>query len=80
MELDIFSPESKIYSGKVKLIQLPGTSGSFGVLENHAPLISTLEKGQIKIIDINNDMQTFEVTEGVVEVLKNKIIVLTGSV
>jgi F-type H+-transporting ATPase subunit epsilon len=80
MELDILSPDSKIYSGLIKLVQLPGTLGSFGVLKNHAPLISTLEKGQIKVIDTNNDIHTFEVSEGVVEVLKNRIIVLVGSV
>jgi F-type H+-transporting ATPase subunit epsilon len=80
MELEILSPDKKIYSGKVKLVKLPGSLGSFGVLENHAPLISTLESGQIKIIDVNNDIQTFDVDEGVVEVLKNRIIVLVGSV
>lgn len=80
MELDILSPDSKIYSGQIKLVQLPGTSGSFGVLKNHAPIISTLEKGQIKVIDTNNDIHTFDVSEGVVEVLKNRIIVLVGSV
>ncbi|MFN8257451.1 MAG: ATP synthase F1 subunit epsilon [Bacteroidales bacterium] len=80
MELEILSPDKKIYSGKIKLVKLPGSLGSFGVLENHAPLISTLESGQIKVIDVNNDIQTFDVDEGVVEVLKNRIIVLVGSV
>jgi F-type H+-transporting ATPase subunit epsilon len=80
MELDIQSPDTKIYSGQVKLVQLPGTNGSFGILKNHAPLISTLSKGQIRVIDNNNDIHTFEVSEGVVEVLKNRITVLIGSV
>jgi len=80
MELEILTPEKKIYSGEIKLVKLPGSSGSFGILKNHAPLISTLEKGQIKVIDINNDIQYFDVVEGVVEVLNNRIIVLVGSV
>lgn len=80
MEIEILSPDKKIYSGTVKLVNLPGTAGSFGVLQKHAPLISTLEKGIIKIIDMNNDIQTFEVSEGVVEVLNNQIKVLIGSV
>ncbi len=80
MELEILTPEKKIYSGEIKLVKLPGSSGSFGILNNHAPLISTLEKGQIKVIDTNNDIQYFDVTEGVVEVLNNRIIVLVGSV
>ena len=80
MELEILSPDKKIYTGEIKLVKLPGSKGSFEVLKNHAPIISTLEKGQIKVIDINNDIQHFEISDGVVEVLNNKIIVLVGSV
>ena len=80
MELEILSPDKKIYTGEVKLVKLPGAKGSFGVLKNHAPIISTLEKGKIKVIDTNNDIKHFDISEGVVEVLENKIIVLIGSV
>lgn len=80
MELEILSPDKKIYTGEIKLVKLPGTKGSFEVLKNHAPLISTLEKGEIKVIDINDDIQRFDIAEGVVEVRENKIIVLVGSV
>ena len=80
MELEILSPDKKIYSGEIKLVKLPGKKGSFEVLKNHAPIISTLEKGQIKVIDINNDIQLFDISDGVVEVLNNRIIVLVGSV
>jgi F-type H+-transporting ATPase subunit epsilon len=79
MELEILTPDKKIYSGQIKLVKLPGSDGSFGILQNHAPLISTLEKGQIKVIDVNNDIKFFDVSEGVVEVLNNKIVVLVGS-
>lgn len=80
MKLEILSPDKKIYSGDIKLVKLPGTKGSFEVLKNHAPIISTLEEGQIKVIDKNNDIQLFDISEGVVEVLNNQIIVLIGSV
>ena len=80
MELEILSPDKKIYTGEIKLVKLPGTKGSFEVLKNHAPIISTLEKGEIKVIDSNDDIQYFEILDGVVEVLENKIIVLVGSV
>ncbi len=80
MELEILSPDKKIYTGEIKLVKLPGSNGSFEVLKNHAPIISTLEKGEIKVIDINDDIQRFEITDGVVEVLENRIIVLVGSV
>jgi F-type H+-transporting ATPase subunit epsilon len=80
MEIEIIAPDKKIYSGKIKLVKLPGASGSFEVLKNHAPIISTLEKGQIKIIDLNNEVEYFDVASGVAEVFNNKITVLVGSV
>jgi len=80
MQLDIVTPDEQIYSGEVKLIKLPGVDGSFEILKNHAPLISTLEKGKIKIIEENNEVKFFEVNDGVVEVQSNKVIVLAGSV
>lgn len=79
MELDIITPEKKIYSGKIKLVKLPGTKGSFEILRNHAPIISTLEKGRIKIIDMQNDIHFFDISDGVVEASANKIVVLIGT-
>ncbi|MEN8121927.1 MAG: ATP synthase F1 subunit epsilon [Bacteroidota bacterium] len=80
MQLDIVTPDKQVYSGEVKLVKLPGVDGSFEILENHAPLISTLEKGKIKIIEKNNEITFFEIKDGVVEVQNNKVIVLAGSV
>ena len=66
----------EIYSGEAELIKVPGTKGSFEVLNNHAPIISTLEKGQIKIIDNAGKESFFEINNGVIEVKNNKIVVL----
>ena len=79
MDIEILTPDKKVYSGKIKLVKLPGTQGSFEILTNHAPIISTLEKGQIKIIDINNEVEFFDISEGVVEASDDKIVVLVGS-
>ncbi len=76
MLLEIITPDKKIFSGEVSLVQLPGTDGSFEILNNHAPIISTLAKGKIKIIDAAKTTQYFEINGGVVEMQKNKIIVL----
>lgn len=76
MLLEIITPEKKIYSGEVKSVQLPGSAGSFGVLKNHAPLISSLKKGNVKVIDGQKQTHFFPIKGGVVEVLKNKIVVL----
>ena len=80
MQLDIVTPDEQIYSGEIKLVKLPGVDGSFEILKNHAPLISTLEKGKIKIIEENNEVKFFDINDGVVEVQNNKVIVLAGSV
>ena len=79
MFLEIITPDKKVYEGEVKSIKLPGSNGSFGVMNNHAPLISTLEKGTIKIVDENKNTLFFDVNGGVVEVMKNKVIVLAES-
>ena len=80
MFLEIITPDKKVYEGEVKSIKLPGSNGSFGVMNNHAPLISTLDKGTIKIVDENKNTLFFDVNGGVVEVMKNKVIVLAESI
>jgi F-type H+-transporting ATPase subunit epsilon len=80
MLLEIITPDKRIYSGQVKLVQLPGTKGSFEILKNHAPIISTLEKGKIKVIEESGEILYFEVEGGVIENKDNKIIVLVESV
>jgi F-type H+-transporting ATPase subunit epsilon len=80
MLLEIITPDKKIYSGQVKLVQLPGTKGSFAILKNHAPIISTLDKGRIRVIEQTGQELFFEVDGGVVENKDNKIIVLAESV
>uniref|UniRef100_UPI00321789DC ATP synthase F1 subunit epsilon n=1 Tax=uncultured Draconibacterium sp. TaxID=1573823 RepID=UPI00321789DC len=79
MYLEIITPDKKVFEGEVKLIQLPGSKGAFEILKNHAPIISTLEKGTIKIKDQNNEEKFFEVDGGVIENKANKIIVLVES-
>ncbi len=80
MYLEIITPDKKVYSGDVEAVKLPGAEGFLGVLKNHAPIIATLKKGQIKITDAKKSIVNFEINGGVVEVLKNKIIVLAESV
>jgi F-type H+-transporting ATPase subunit epsilon len=49
MKLEVITPEKKLFEGEVKAVQFPGINGSFQLLENHAPIISALGKGKIKI-------------------------------
>jgi F-type H+-transporting ATPase subunit epsilon len=80
MVLEIITPDKHIYSGKIQLIKLPGTKGAFEILKNHAPIISSLEKGTIKVVEESGKELFFEVDGGVVENKDNKIIVLAESV
>ena len=79
MFLEIITPDKKIFSGEVSSVHVPGTAGQFQILNNHAPIISTLINGKVKI-KTTAGIQIFEVKGGVVEVLKNKIVVLAESV
>jgi F-type H+-transporting ATPase subunit epsilon len=77
MNLEILTPEKKLYSGEVYGVQMPGISGSFEVLDKHAPLISALKAGRIKVLkDKQNHTATFDVQGGFVEVLNNRVTVL----
>jgi F-type H+-transporting ATPase subunit epsilon len=76
MQLEIITPEKSIYKGEIASAVFPGSEGSFGVLPNHSPIISTLKNGEIKIVDSDKKEAAFSVNGGVVEISNNKIIVL----
>jgi F-type H+-transporting ATPase subunit epsilon len=76
MTLEILTPESKIFSGDVYGVQLPGISGSFELLDKHAPLVSALKNGTLKILKDKNATASYTIQSGFVEVLNNKVIVL----
>lgn len=77
MNLEILTPEKKLYSGEVYGVQMPGISGSFEVLEKHAPIVSALKTGLLKILKSRqNDFVRFQIQGGFVEVLNNKVVVL----
>jgi len=79
MHLDIITPEKKVYSGEVTSVSVPGMSGRFQILKDHAPIISTLMNGKVKIKDAEG-VKEFDVEGGVVENLKNKVVILAESV
>lgn len=75
MTLDILTPEKKVFSGEADAVSFPGTAGAFQVLNHHAPLISSLKEGKIKV-RTNRNVMLFSIKSGFVEVLKNKVTVL----
>lgn len=76
MRLEVITPDKQLFEGDINLIQVPGTKGSFEVLRNHAPIISTLDKGIVRIVKENNMETEIDIISGVIEVNQNKIIIL----
>ena len=79
MQLEILTPESKVFSGKVYGVQLPGTDGSFELLEHHAAMIASLKKGKMKILKDKTTTETYQISSGFVEVLNNNTTILIES-
>ncbi|MFT5640590.1 MAG: F-type H+-transporting ATPase subunit epsilon [Cyclobacteriaceae bacterium] len=83
MFLEIVTPDEKVFEGEVDSATFPGTDGSFQVLNSHAPMISTLGKGDmtyVKVVDKRREEETIVVDGGVVEVLNNKVTVLAEKI
>tara|TARA_B100000902_G_scaffold281085_1_gene266971 strand:- start:658 stop:894 length:237 start_codon:yes stop_codon:yes gene_type:complete len=78
MTLEIITPEKSLFKGEVTSVKLPGKNGEFEVLNNHASIISTLNKGEVRVITKNNETKNFSINGGVIEMQKNKIILLAN--
>ena len=77
MKLNIITPDNVLYTGdNVHLVQLPGVDGSFEIMNNHAPLISVLQKGRIKVEIKGENELFFDINGGVIEVLENHVQIL----
>ncbi|MCF1716062.1 ATP synthase F1 subunit epsilon [Flavihumibacter sp. RY-1] len=78
MNLEILTPERKLYSGDVYGVQLPGVDGLFEVLEKHAPMVSALKAGKLKVLKDKqqSDTEQYSIQGGFVEVFQNKVTVL----
>jgi F-type H+-transporting ATPase subunit epsilon len=76
MTLEILTPERKIFSGEVYGVQLPGIGGSFELLDKHAPMVSALKSGTLKILKDKNSTTAYTIKSGFAEVLNNKVSVL----
>ena len=77
MQIEILTPEKKLFAGDIYGIQLPGINGSFEVLEKHAPMVSALGTGVIKLLlDRSGNTSKYNISGGFIEVLNNKVTVL----
>jgi F-type H+-transporting ATPase subunit epsilon len=79
VKLDIITPDKKVYTGSVRSVRVPGQKGSFQVLKDHAPIISTLDKGIVVVVAEDDTVTEFKISGGVVEVKQDRIILLADS-
>lgn len=75
MQLEIITPEKSLFDGECTGVQVPGTQGSMGFLNNHAALITTLKAGTLTVKTAGGE-ENFEISGGVVDVMNNKVVVL----
>jgi F-type H+-transporting ATPase subunit epsilon len=80
MKIEIITPDKKFFEGEIKSVRVPGKKGSFQVLKDHAPIISTLDNGLVRMVDQQDKEIIYEITGGVIEVKSNKIILLADSI
>lgn len=78
MHLEIITPDRKVFAGEVSSAKFPGVGGQFEVLDNHAPLISALQAGDV-LLTGTAGREAFRISGGVVEVLRNSVVVLAES-
>ena len=76
MNVKIIKPDTTLYEGAATLVQLPGTGGLFELLENHAPIISSLAAGKIRLQTQDGEVKLFEITAGVLKGQQNDILIL----
>jgi F-type H+-transporting ATPase subunit epsilon len=76
VKLEILTPDKSLFKGDINSISVPGKKGSFMVFHNHAPIISTLKKGEIEFVTKDQKKEKIEITGGVIEVKSNLIVIL----
>jgi F-type H+-transporting ATPase subunit epsilon len=80
VKIEIITPDKRVYSGEIRSVRVPGKKGSFQVLKDHAPIISTLDRGPVIISDDQGNEVRYEITGGVIEVKRNRIILLADTI
>jgi F-type H+-transporting ATPase subunit epsilon len=76
MLLTILTPEKEIFNGTVSSIKVPGITGQFEILDNHAAIVSALGSGKVRLVTDSKTTVQYEISKGFIEVLNNKVALL----
>lgn len=80
MQLVVLTPEKEIFNGTITSVKVPGTDGQFEILKGHAPIVSSLVRGSVRITDTNGTDKIFTIDKGFIEVLRNEVSLLVQGV
>lgn len=80
MDLIVLTPEREIFSGEINSVKVPGANGQFEILKDHAPIVSSLVTGPVRIISSNGNKTVFNIAKGFIEVLGNVVSLLVQGV
>jgi len=80
MELIVLTPEKEIFQGNIESVKVPGTGGQFEILRGHAPIVSSLISGTVRIIKEGGERTSFKITKGFIEVLGPEVSLLVQGV
>ena len=76
MKLLILTPDKQVFDGDITSVKVPGTSGQFEVLNGHAPIVSSLEEGVVRVIETGGSRKEFNIEKGFIEVINNEVAIL----
>ena len=80
MNISVLSPDKELFSGDITSVKVPGISGQFEILNNHAAIVSSLGVGQVRIIKSSGEKMTFQIEKGFIEVLRNEVSLLVQGI
>jgi len=79
MNLIALTPEKELFNGEITSVKVPGTSGQFEILNNHAPVVAALGEGEVRILDTSGEKTIFQIQKGFIEVINNEVSLLIQS-
>ena len=80
MEISVLSPDKEIFTGAIQSVKVPGVTGQFEILANHAPVVSALVEGNVRIRKSDGSDMVFSIQKGFIEVLYNEVSLLVQGV
>ncbi len=80
MNISVLSPDKLIFEGAITSVKVPGVTGQFEVLNNHAPVVSALGEGEVRILKQGGEKMTLKIEKGFIEVLNNEVALLIQGV